>query len=170
MTNTELNQGNDLCLSCGFCCDGTLFSHVTLQESEENKKRSNIELELVDGSYSFVQPCQALNSVQGCEVYADRPSMCQKFECDLLKDVKANKLLEIEALDKVEKAKVLKQSLKYALLEIDCPEQYLVSFREQIVYIESELSDISSLEQYKETYKYYSSLKSYLKDYFYKHD
>jgi len=76
---------DDICLACGLCCDGTLFSHVTLQDSDDSDALAILELEQVDDASSFVQPCQVLGSCGSCQVYHDRPVMCAKFECDLLK-------------------------------------------------------------------------------------
>jgi len=163
VSNSVSNQSNDLCLSCGFCCDGTLFSHVTLQKNEKNKKLINIELELVDGSYSFVQPCQALSDEDGCQVYTNRPSMCIKFNCDLLKRVKGGQASNNDALTIIQQVKLLKTSLKKQLLQLGCPEQHLISFREQVVYIDSELSGAENVEKYKDVHDHVSNLKTYLK-------
>jgi len=157
---------DDICLACGLCCDGTLFSHVTLQDGDDSDALATLELEHVDEAYGFVQPCQALDSCGSCQVYDDRPVMCAKFECDLLKRAKEKHTSKTDALDIIHQVGLLKDKLKTELLSVGCPEQYLISFREQVVYIDSELYQEVESSKYKQLYTDYFALKSYLKRYF----
>jgi len=56
------------------------------------------------------------------------------------------------------------------LLSVGCPEQYLISFREQVVYIDSELSEEFESDKYEQLYTDYFALESYLKSHFQGHD
>jgi len=76
-----------LCLSCGLCCDGSLFGRVPL-EAREIEPARKARLRLVDGG--FEQPCEALVTVgaragarRSCRVYRDRPAACSRFVCRL---------------------------------------------------------------------------------------
>jgi len=79
-----------LCLSCGLCCDGTLFRDVELQPGDDTAKlRAHglpIPFAAPRGS-RFSQPCAALCADLKCRVYADRPARCQQFECAVFKAV-----------------------------------------------------------------------------------
>jgi uncharacterized protein len=74
----------ELCLACGFCCDGTLFAHAPLK-SDEVAPLQALGVRLVvrrDKSVSIQQGCSALSG-RCCQVYAARPGTCRKFVCTL---------------------------------------------------------------------------------------
>jgi len=74
----------NICLGCGLCCDGTLFSYVELCEADraEEVARSGLTLHRVDGKLRFPQPCSA--SQEGCcTVYEKRPQACRDYRCTL---------------------------------------------------------------------------------------
>jgi uncharacterized protein len=87
-----------LCLSCGLCCDGTLFKDVQLQPSDDAARLKGIGLPLSvshsTSSLKFAQPCPALGVDCRCRIYRDRPGYCRQFECGLFKAV-ANRDLEL---------------------------------------------------------------------------
>ncbi|MBL8954673.1 MAG: YkgJ family cysteine cluster protein [Myxococcaceae bacterium] len=64
-----------LCLKCGLCCDGTLFTHVALTDDEQKRHPQ------LGGVIR--QPCPALKANTECSVYADRPKGCSRFVCML---------------------------------------------------------------------------------------
>ena len=75
---TELET---LCKSCGFCCDGTLFKRALLRPEElEPARRAGLRVIQDKG---FEQPCPKLVD-KACGIYAERPSVCRSFECQLL--------------------------------------------------------------------------------------
>lgn len=78
-----MNDSQNLCLTCGMCCDGTLigFVHLDQEELPELKKIMEIEEGTDDGF--FLQPCQ--NYCNGCTIYPQRPKQCDNFKCGLLK-------------------------------------------------------------------------------------
>jgi len=99
----------NLCLSCGLCCNGVIFADVKLERGEDAAHFQELGLpircsggrrpsatEAIPGSASFTQPCAALDGCR-CRVYADRPSYCRKFECLLLKSVNAGHTDSVEA-------------------------------------------------------------------------
>ncbi len=63
----------DLCLSCGLCCDGSLFKAVELEAGDEAHAGAAIEGRLP-------QPCR-FHGAEGCGVYAARPGQCRAFSC-----------------------------------------------------------------------------------------
>lgn len=72
MTSVPLEQ---LCLKCGLCCDGTLFTHVALTDEEQKRLPS------LGGVIR--QRCPALAADLKCSVYAERPKACSRFVCML---------------------------------------------------------------------------------------
>ncbi|RKG73591.1 YkgJ family cysteine cluster protein [Corallococcus terminator] len=74
-----------LCLHCGMCCDGTLFTHVPLQpnESASLTQRGLPLTAREDGTVVLPQPCAALNG-RCCTVYTERPEACRRYRCQLL--------------------------------------------------------------------------------------
>lgn len=87
----------NLCLSCGLCCDGSIFADVKLLPNESADRLLSLGLPLrpqipparkVPVSsvkrWRFTQPCAALEHCS-CRIYASRPQYCREFECLLLK-------------------------------------------------------------------------------------
>ena len=65
----------DLCLSCGLCCDGSLFWAVPVAEGTPPPAP-------LDAEGYLRQPCPCFNGA--CTVYADRPAGCRDFTCHVL--------------------------------------------------------------------------------------
>ena len=85
-----------LCLSCGLCCNGVLFKDVELQPGDDAKQLAALGLPLthpkspsLNPKSKFPQPCAALCSDNRCRIYAERPARCRDFECALFKSVAA---------------------------------------------------------------------------------
>jgi len=80
---------DSLCLSCGLCCDGVLFSSVICSTATEARRMKELgsPIESHEGLAIFPQPCAHLHGTR-CRVYAERPGRCRQFECELLKAVR----------------------------------------------------------------------------------
>ena len=85
-------DGDALCTDCGLCCDGTFYGSVVVR-AEETERLSRVGLEVLrnEGACSMAQPCAALRG-RLCDAYADRPSACAAYECELRKRVNAGDL------------------------------------------------------------------------------
>jgi Fe-S-cluster containining protein len=111
------NFVEQLCPSCGLCCDSTLFADVELRAGDDA-----IELERLGLSpekkgrnkTAFAQPCACFDG-KLCKIYDDRPKRCRTFECGLLKKVKADELSVGGALGKISKAKILVRKVRWLL-------------------------------------------------------
>ena len=88
-----------LCLECGMCCDGTLFTHVALKPDEA--KRIGI-----DGVIR--QPCPQLGADRKCGVYAQRPRGCSTFVCMLGRALEDGEVGFDEALGLVREGQALR--------------------------------------------------------------
>src|SRR5215471_15482426 len=80
-------DGSELCLQCGLCCDGTIFTHARLYESEREFTESlgmKVGERPDGGGLGAVLPCP--NFVDGCcSLYSvRRPAICGDYQCALL--------------------------------------------------------------------------------------
>jgi Fe-S-cluster containining protein len=82
-------DGDALCRDCGLCCDGTFYGSVVVLPTEiERLARVGLPVLENGGACSMAQPCTALRG-RLCDAYADRPSACAAYECELRKKVNA---------------------------------------------------------------------------------
>jgi hypothetical protein len=95
-----------ICVTCGFCCDGTLFDHAVLQPGEkgnlpEYMERSYFKNE--KGEY-FRLPCEYFD--EKCSIYDQKKAqICSAFRCQLLKDFSKKKITQGNAKKLVKNAK-----------------------------------------------------------------
>lgn len=83
-----------LCLSCGLCCDGTMFQVVAITPEEAARLDGRVTLS-ADRS-QLVQGCRALSGCR-CGVYEQRPAVCRTFKCLVLASLDEGKLSQAEA-------------------------------------------------------------------------
>jgi hypothetical protein len=77
-------DGSELCLRCGLCCNGALFSRVDLVQDELPFARAaNLDIFKHCHRPAFRQPCAALQG-QRCHIYEQRPTICRSYRCKLL--------------------------------------------------------------------------------------
>lgn len=97
-----------LCTTCGLCCSGALFVRAPLKPEEVAWARSKRMLSVLgDGPEpSFGQPCVLLDGTR-CAAYEERPAVCRRFECKLLKKVAAGELPLDAARAKVQRVQEL---------------------------------------------------------------
>jgi len=95
-----------LCQSCGLCCDGSLFSRVPLGITE---KVPEAQLGVVTNGYGarhVPQRCAALAGTV-CQVYAERPLACRRYECLLFAALREGEVSLTEAIEVVKHAQSL---------------------------------------------------------------
>jgi Fe-S-cluster containining protein len=80
-----MSDSSSLCLSCGFCCDGTVIGFVQLDKEEIPRIREIKKIEEEQGNGFFLQPCDSF--CDGCTIYSSRPKQCGIFKCGLLKSL-----------------------------------------------------------------------------------
>jgi uncharacterized protein len=97
------NNSQNICLSCGLCCDGSLIGFVQLEPEEIPVLREILELEEEDGKGFFLQPCSKF--CDACTIYSQRPKSCDNFNCGLLKSVEQKELAFDAALEIIEEVK-----------------------------------------------------------------
>lgn len=88
-----------LCLECGLCCDGTLFTHVALTPEESARLGMNGVIR---------QPCPALGEGRKCSVYTERPKGCARFVCMLGRALEDKEVTLEEAVKTVREGQALR--------------------------------------------------------------
>lgn len=76
-----------ICVTCGFCCDGTLFLHAHLNPGERGHLPAKIEQAgySVEGNDYFRLPCSYFD--RKCTIYNEKKAdVCSDYRCQLLKD------------------------------------------------------------------------------------
>lgn len=102
----------NICVACGFCCDGTLFLHACLLPGERGHLPEEIEKKTFtegDNDY-FRLPCNYFS--EKCIIYDKaRAEVCSAYRCQLLRDFADKKLSKGEAQDIVREAMMMRDSL-----------------------------------------------------------
>jgi hypothetical protein len=96
-----------LCLACGLCCDGNLFTQVPLRadEVEPIRRRGLPIVERAQG-VALRQRCGALAG-RRCDMYDHRPAACRSYRCMLLTALAEDEVSLGDALAIVEQAHAL---------------------------------------------------------------
>jgi hypothetical protein len=107
-----VSSSQSLCLQCGLCCDGTIFSTVQLKPHDELAplKAAGANIFWENGANVFKLPCAAYQKCT-CTVYANRPQDCREYKCQLLKRFERDEITEAAALEIIKKALSLKDEL-----------------------------------------------------------
>lgn len=114
---TLINQGeNDeqtICLACGFCCDGTLFSYASLlKEEDERPLVASLGLTLTESEEGFCLPCHHHSKQQGCQIYQQpKPDVCGSYRCRLLNQYRLGKVSLDKAMALVKEGKTFRQKI-----------------------------------------------------------
>jgi len=140
MTNNPpntLTDANLLCVECGLCCTGHLFTHLTLKEGEESKadflglKRSDPAAEM-----HFQLPCHLWRGKCAIYDHPSKPNICGLYQCNLLKKVSAQEVGLPEALKVVRQTKQVISELE-PMLEAKPEKAFLKRLITQVSRLES---------------------------------
>lgn len=108
--NTTEKEEQNVCVSCGFCCDRTLFDVARLRENEVLFDKFIPLGTTIDNKRFFELPCPYFLSK--CTIYdQEKPHVCSKFKCNVLKEMAKGDISTQEALNLVEKAKILRDEV-----------------------------------------------------------
>ena len=124
-----VKSGEQLCLACGLCCDGSLFGHVRLVPGDDAKKLKALGLPVAVARAKppvthFPQPCAALCADRTCRVYADRPAQCRTFECGVFKDAHAGRIEFAAALRLVKRTRQRVEKIRQFLRALGDTEEH----------------------------------------------
>ena len=109
-----------LCLSCGLCCNGVIFSSVPVASHDDvaSLEGVGITLSVAGGERQFAQPCAAHDGRE-CRVYGSRPTACRQYRCDLLQRVEKGGIEPAEALRLIGEAIRLHRELAHVIREVE---------------------------------------------------
>ncbi|HWQ92127.1 MAG TPA: YkgJ family cysteine cluster protein [Clostridia bacterium] len=108
-------RAEDLCLECGFCCNGVIFADIKLRPADHPARLKALAEPFMQpqpgqtakiswhGS-RLTQPCLFFDGSR-CRVYEQRPGHCRNFECLLLSNVMAKRLPRQAALRIIQTAR-----------------------------------------------------------------
>ena len=141
MTKIEYSRGDEaesLCIACGLCCTGHLFSWVQIK-SAERPRLDQLELTMIQPSakqHGFRQPCPMWDGK--CSIYHSKvyPSGCRSFNCKLLREVLDESISLSKALRVVKRTKE-----RIGVVDEFLPASRSTSFRERLI---ERLENVSS--------------------------
>ena len=110
-------DSSTLCLTCGLCCDGTLIGFVALDTEELPRLKKIMSIEEANNSGFLLQPCKSY--CNGCTIYLERPTACDKYNCKLLDAVEEQEIPLNEAIKVTDEVKAMQTAIieKVALLD-----------------------------------------------------
>jgi len=140
-----------LCISCGLCCDGTLFSSVQLFDGDDKTALldagASMRLDETDGLQKTYMKLGCPAHQEGrCQVYATRPKHCRQFKCKTLLAVENGQLPIEKARSRIAEAKSFKQITQEAAVRAD-PALATRSTREIVSFSADLLTDESKADQ-----------------------
>lgn len=109
---TVLDNEQKLCVSCGLCCDGTLFDKAVLQKGEKGNLPEKIEEKyFVEGEQEYFRlPCHYFTGK--CSIYhLKKAHVCSSFKCQLLRGCVKGKVEYQAAESIVVHAKTLRKEI-----------------------------------------------------------
>ncbi len=116
MVDLKIPNEQSLCLLCGFCCDGTLFSHARIHPDESLKEGTRFEY-IGGNNKAFRQPCPYYKPPV-CTIYASRHfKVCESFKCKLLKQYENGEIKVEEALRLICEVRDLRNKIEQSILE-----------------------------------------------------
>jgi len=104
-----------ICVGCGLCCDGTLFSHLgVIDESDLGRPLTALGVRVIVEADPpvFELPCPAFDG-HACTIYTlQRPRACGWFECDVSVAVAAGEMSRAEARAVIDATRLLRDRVR----------------------------------------------------------
>jgi len=123
-------EEQEICVNCGLCCDGTLFSYAILQAGERGTLPEKIEEKYGKDEENefFTLPCAYFCGK--CTIYGQkRAIVCSTFRCNLLKKFSKGEINQGEAFKAVDTSIELRAEI-FQMYKIICGTEFTRSFRE----------------------------------------
>ena len=141
------------------CCNGVIFADVKFREEDKARRFQLRGLKVVarkgappqQGSppsspaqgvsttFQLPQPCPAFDGTR-CLVYAQRPDHCRRFECFLMKEVKAGRVSGAVALRRIAAARAAAGRVEVLLEALGNRQEnrpLAVRFRQSLKWLET---------------------------------
>ena len=161
-------QNYNVCLACGFCCDGTIFNKVQLEERDNAGKLSLFQITSEEGNFYFHQPCFAFDRTKGCRIYEARPIKCRMYSCKLLFLLENKKISWRAARDLIEQTRQLKNDLIKEVKRKNIDNTHFTNTRNLVDYIKSDLSSQEHQLNFRDVHLKCAAFSGNLLEYFMK--
>jgi hypothetical protein len=121
-TNDDsLKDEHRLCITCGICCTGHLFTYAVL-EKDETGQALELGMSIVDlqaENLKYYLPCHLWDRM--CTVYNHplKPAVCGRYQCKLLKELLAGTTDLEQALSVVDRTRNLIRELEALIPPIE---------------------------------------------------
>jgi Fe-S-cluster containining protein len=151
-------NSSGLCLECGLCCNGVIFSHGQLEPEDDAKHLQALGIRPMRNrnpqgvKIKFAQPCTALDGCRCC-IYADRPKYCREFECLLLKSVQDGRTGTTAALQVVRQARRRAETVKQLIRKLGDADEHValsIRFRRTKKRLETSNADEKTAELFRQ--------------------
>ena len=158
------NPVSDLCVSCGMCCDGSIFSYAPLDPGETFDK---VDLDYSENGVAEIPlPCSCFEGK--CTVYDVRPSICRTYLCDTAYDLKRGRIDLKTAQTRIE---LLREKVDFIRKHKDDYARPMVQIHKEIVQeYKSNLRNRDYMEKNWQVamaaFRYKKLLKKYIKSKF----
>lgn len=130
MSDTAPIEPGDLCLDCGMCCNGHVFTHLALTESDRDTLRA-AGLHHAGTQDRFDLPCRFLDGGR-CTIYASRPAVCASYRCKTLAQAQDGAVSLDEAKERIDKVAELRRAFEAATPSgMTVQEAYAMAAREE---------------------------------------
>ncbi len=144
------HEDYNLCLQCGFCCDGTLFVNAGIKEYEAIASEYDFEI-IGDVKRAFLLPCPYYQS-HGCPIYDNRPYIvCAEFKCELLQRQLSGEISYSDALARIHELNALKSKLEIQIMACH-PENPGKSTIQKIFVFEKHFQSVMTEAEFKKTF------------------
>ena len=102
----------EICVTCGLCCDATLYMHANLQPGERGNLPLKIEaVSVSEGGKDFFRlPCGYFSG--SCTIYdCRRAEVCSTYRCKLLRNYSGGFISREDALRTVREAVAMRDAI-----------------------------------------------------------
>jgi hypothetical protein len=109
----QIIEEQEICLSCGICCDGTLYEKANLYSGEKGNLPEKIEERYftIDKAEYFRLPCSYFSGK--CTIYNLKKAMvCSGFKCKLLVNFTKEKISKVDAIKIIENVKKYREEVE----------------------------------------------------------
>lgn len=109
MSAPSTDDLSQLCLECGLCCSGAVFTHVVLKPGDRDRLRANGH-EISADADRLEFSCQFLDG-RKCTAYASRPRICSSYRCKTLAAAQSGEVSLNEARQTIREVTALYDNL-----------------------------------------------------------
>jgi len=135
-----------ICVTCGFCCDATLFLKASLSHGERGHLPEKIEEASFteEGKDFFLQPCLYFSGE--CTIYnRQRANICSTYRCRLLREMEEGKIAREDALKTVREAMDLRNAIMGEYKRISGKSAY-IGFRQLLTELGKQMKHPANSE------------------------